>query len=328
MRLFFDYIKQHIKAIALYLISATALFIVFILYELNLSAFFYALAVSLFFAVIFFVADYVSYRKKRIILQKLKENLCFEEKDLPEMICGVEKDCNELIISLLDEMRRKEEVMNSKYRDMTDYYTMWVHQIKTPISAMGLILQQSDSEDTAELSENLKRIESYAEMVLCYVRLQSDSTDFVIKEYDLDKIVRQSARKFSSQFIRKKLELKISDIDKKVLTDEKWLSFVIEQVVSNAVKYTHSGGVEIFLEEPLTLCIKDSGIGISQEDLPRIFENGFTGLNGRIDKKASGAGLYICKKICDKLGHRITAQSDENGTIIRIFLDSEKRILE
>ena len=160
-------------------------------------------------------------------------------------------------------------------------------------------------------------------MAMCYARLTSESTDFVIRELSVDELVRGEIRKFSAQFIRKKLTLDLKPAGKTVVSDEKWLGFVIGQVISNAVKYTNSGGIEIYFEEPQTLCVKDTGIGISPEDLPRIFEKGYTGLNGRIDEKASGIGLYLCDKICRKLGHKITAESDKNGTVIRISLERE-----
>ena len=161
-------------------------------------------------------------------------------------------------------------------------------------------------------------------MAMCYARLTSESTDFVIGEISADELVRGEIRKFSSQFIRKKLTLDFKESGKTIVSDKKWLGFVIGQVISNAVKYTNSGGIEIYFEEPQTLCVKDTGIGISPEDLPRIFEKGYTGLNGRIDEKASGIGLYLCDKICRKLGHKITAESDKNGTIIRINLLREE----
>lgn len=123
-------------------------------------------------------------------------------------------------------------------------------------------------------------------MVLSYLRLESDSTDYIIRKYKLDSIIKQALRKYSSQFIRKKIRLNYESINVKILTDEKWLLFVIEQILSNALKYTNTGGeISIFLKPGQILCIKDNGIGISPEDLPRIFENGFTGYNGRTDKK-------------------------------------------
>ena len=126
-------------------------------------------------------------------------------------------------------------------------------------------------------------------------------------------------KKFSGEFISRKIGLSYEKIEEDVLTDEKWLSFVVEQVLSNALKYTMTGTVSIYMEEPHILCIRDTGIGIAPEDLPRIFEKGYTGYNGRMDKKASGIGLYLCRRICDNLGHRIWAQSEpDKGTTIRI----------
>ncbi len=130
-------------------------------------------------------------------------------------------------------------------------------------------------------------------------------------------------RSFSSDFINKKLRLEYSETGRRVVTDEKWLAFVIEQVLSNAVKYTKAGSISIFADESGSLCIKDTGIGIAVEDLPRIFENGYTGFNGRADKKASGIGLYLCRRICDDLNHGISAESEiGEGTTIKIDMSA------
>ena len=151
--------------------------------------------------------------------------------------------------------------------------------------------------------------------------MDSDSTDYVIREYNLDDILRQAVKKYATQFIYKKLSLRYEPINRRVLTDEKWLLFVVEQVLSNALKYTRTGFIEISMEEPETLGIRDTGIGIAPEDLPRIFEKSYTGYNGRSDKKASGIGLYLCRRVCGKLGHTITAVSAVGeGTTIRIGL--------
>ena len=166
-------------------------------------------------------------------------------------------------------------------------------------------------------------------MVLTFLRLDSESTDYVIKEYDLDGIVRQAVKKFSGEFISRKISLVYEPLQATVITDEKWLSFVVEQILSNALKYTPSGSITIRLEPDKKLYISDTGIGIAPEDLPRIFENGYTGYNGRTDKKASGIGLYLCKRICDKLGHGIAAESKlDEGTTIILDLSQRKRELE
>lgn len=323
-----DYINSRKKSIIVWLIICALFALVFALYGLPAAPVLYGALLSGFFGLVFLITDYFSYRRRRIILQRLAEEIILSADNIPQPRNGVEEDLTSLIHTLYDSLKAMENEAEERLSDMTDYYTLWVHQIKTPIAAMGLILQGGDSPEYGELSENLQRIEQYADMVLCYLRLDSDSRDLVIREYDLDSIVRQAVRKFSSQFIRRRLKLIYEPLDKTVLTDEKWLLFVIEQIISNAVKYTPSGKVEIYCEEPLILCIRDSGIGIAPEDQPRIFEKGYTGCNGRLDKKASGIGLYLCRRICNKLGHKITAESDGTGTIIKISLEMSELEIE
>lgn len=169
------------------------------------------------------------------------------------------------------------------------------------------------------MESELFKIEQYVEMVLQYLRLNSSINDFVLKEYDLDDIIRQAVRKYAPMFVRKKLTLHYDPVQTKVVTDEKWLVFVLEQVLGNAIKYTASGEISIYMEGGC-LVIEDSGIGILPEDLPRIFEKGYTGYNGRSDKKASGIGLYLVRKILNKLGHKILAESEpEKGTKVRLL---------
>ena len=196
---------------------------------------------------------------------------------------------------------------------MKDYYSLWAHQIKTPISAMRLMLQNDDMLKSYSLQEELYKIEQYIEMVLHYLRLDSMSSDLLLKEYQLKDIVNQAVRRNAVLFINSKLSLKVKDFSYKVITDEKWLLFVIEQLITNAVKYTPMGQIAISLEickGKAWLVIEDTGIGIKPEDLPRIFERGFTGNNGRFDKRSTGIGLYLCKQILDKLSYRIEVFSE------------------
>ncbi|MCD8149135.1 MAG: sensor histidine kinase [Clostridiales bacterium] len=221
----------------------------------------------------------------------------------------------------MQELRQQLAADQNKSRQRMDYYSIWAHQIKTPIAAMRLLLQGQDSEMSRRLGVELNRIESYADMVMTYLRLDGDSTDYVFRQSDLDEIVRGAIRRFSGEFIARKISLFNEPLNQTILTDEKWLSFVIEQILSNALKYTPSGSISIYMEPPQVLCIQDTGIGIASEDLPRIFEQGFTGCNGRTDKKASGIGLYLCKRICDDLGCQISAASQPGeGTVIRLNL--------
>lgn len=240
----------------------------------------------------------------------------------------IENELLEIIERLKNGGMRLNDSMNMKYSDMVDYYTMWVHQIKTPIASMHLILQKEDSEDSRRLRAELFRVEQYVQMVLCFLRLDSDFTDYVIKEYRVDDIIRPAVRRLAPQFIMKKLALEYEHTDEVALTDEKWLSFVVEQVLSNAVKYTSSGSISIRCDGD-RLVISDTGIGIAAEDLPRIFDKGYTGFNGRADRKASGIGLYLCRRICDNLGHSIKAESAPgHGTTIIIGLERDKLEVE
>ncbi|MGL4453168.1 MAG: response regulator [Sarcina sp.] len=210
--------------------------------------------------------------------------------------------------------------------EMIDYYTLWVHQIKTPISAMNLILQHSEGQEKKELSSELFKVEEYVSMVLGYLGLSEGQSDIVINEYDLDKILRSSIKKYSRLFIRKNLSLNYEKVDLKIVTDKKWFIFGIEQILSNSIKYTASGGVSIYVRENM-LYIEDTGIGIDSEDLPRIFDKGFTGYNGRINKKSTGLGLYLAKEIFNKLGYGIKIESEVGiGTKTIISINDEKII--
>lgn len=322
MRILGEYIKFHRKAIGMYFLFAVIFAIVFALWKLPVIPVLYGTVLGLFAAVIILSRDYIRFREKHFQLQSMVEEIKVTDSHFPEADGRIEMDYQEVLRSLYEEKQEITNQMNYQYTDMMEYYTTWVHQIKTPIAAMRLRLQGEDSDSSRDLLEELQRIEQYVEMVLTYLRLDSGSTDYVLKKYDLDDIIRQAVRKYASQFIRKKIRLIYEPLSCEVLTDEKWLLFVIEQVLSNALKYTRSGEISITLEVPKTLCIRDTGIGIAPEDLPRIFENGFTGYNGRSDKKASGIGLYLCRKICSRLNHKIIITSKVDvGTEVRIDLD-------
>ncbi len=323
MRTFISYLYSRFRTIvALALITVIFLW-VFTLYNAPADAVVYGALITAVIGLAAAVVDYMGYRRRHKRMRELADEITITLENLPIARDRTERDYEQLIVKLFEDRRELENSIIQKETDMTEYYTMWVHQIKTPIAAMRLTLQGMDTAEARELSEELQRIEQYVEMVLCYLRLDSDSTDYLIRRCDLDEIARQAVRKYSPQFIRRKLRLDYEPLNYSVLTDDKWLLFVIEQVISNALKYTRSGTVRIYLDGE-DLCVRDTGIGIAQEDLPRIFEKGYTGCNGRTDKKASGIGLYLCRRICTALGHDIIARSDESGTEIRIGLQREK----
>lgn len=305
------------------LFSGTAFAVIFLLYGIPAEAVWYPLLLSAVFGLIFLVCGFLRFRRKHDILEQLRPDQGPCADYLPPGESLTERDYQALVVREEMENRARKEEWDEARKDMNDYYAVWVHQIKAPIAVMRIMLQQKDTQENRELASELFRIEQYVEMALCYIRLGRDASDLVIAEYDLDSIIRRSVRKFAGQFIRRRIRLVYEGTDIRVLTDEKWLSFIVEQLLSNAVKYTPAGGcVTITLENGKKLTIADTGIGISPEDLPRIFEKGYTGYNGRLDKKSTGIGLYLCRTAAGRLGHGLTAQS-EPGKGSRFTVDLE-----
>lgn len=329
MKLFAKYLRQRWRGIAAGVIFCIIFIATFILYRLPVKAVIYPAILCVLTGTVFAVVDFIRIRRKYEILERIKSLTDTITENFPQAD-GIEDEEYQNIIRLLNqEFTYYKAETAKKYSDMTDYYTVWAHQIKTPIASMRLNLQNEDTSFSRKLSADLFRIEQYVDMVLTFLRLSSGSTDYVIKEYELDSVIKQSVKKFAGEFINRKISLVYEPVDVKVITDEKWLSFVIEQVLSNALKYTPSGSITIKCDNDGRLFIKDTGIGIAAEDLPRIFENGYTGYNGRTDKKASGIGLYLCKRICNNLGHGITAESAvDAGTTIIIDLSRKKTEIE
>ena len=324
MKLWMKYVKQRRRGILAGVLFCAVFTISFVLYQLPVKAVLYPAALCFFLGILFTILDFQRVKQKHDLLAGMQELTDLITETLPA-VDGIEDEDYQALIRMFKREHRK-VVSDSQrtYSEMVDYYTIWAHQIKTPIASMRLTLQNEDTALSRQLTNDLFRIEQYVEMVLTFLRLNSESTDYVIREYELDGIIRQSVKKYAGEFISRRLSLVYEPFHMSVLTDEKWLSFVIEQVLSNALKYTPSGSISITMEPGNRLCIRDTGIGIAPEDLPRIFEHGYTGYNGRADKKASGIGLYLCKRICTRLGHGIEAESRiDEGTCIIIDLSRE-----
>ena len=329
MKLFLQYLKQRRRIFIVGIVFCIIFAASFLLYHLPIGAVIYPTLLCVVLGILIMVFDFLGVRREHEALQTIRSITDTIACAFPKIDGITDEDYQKIIRLLSEEHGIYRTETNRRYADMVDYYTVWAHQIKTPIASMRLHLQNEDSPLARTLTSDLYRIEQYVEMVLTFLRLNSESTDYVIKEYDLDKIIRQAVKKFSSEFIGRKLTLVYEPLNTTVITDEKWLSFVIEQVLSNALKYTPAGSIAITLENEKTLRIRDTGIGIAPEDLPRIFESGYTGYNGRTDKKASGIGLYLCKRICNNLEHTITARSIVDiGTIIDIDLAQTKLEVE
>ena len=324
MKLFLLYLRKYkLLAVALFMFCATFA-ASFYLYGLPLAAVLYPILFSLFLAAIFITIDFIRSKAKYEQLMEISKLSASMLTSLPDIDCLDDEGYQTVIESLATEAVELTTQADEQYQEMVDYYTVWVHQIKMPITAMSLSLQNEDSELADKLSSDLLQISQYVEMVLAFLRLKSESSDYVFKAYDIDAIIKHAIAKFSAEFIDRRLRLIYEPVNKRVITDEKWLLFVIEQVLSNALKYTHAGSIKIYIRADGTLCIEDTGIGIAQEDLPRIFEKGYTGHNGRADKAASGIGLYLCKRICDNLGADISVSSKvSEGTTVAITFEQD-----
>lgn len=235
-----------------------------------------------------------------------------------------------------EQCREKRQEENRQYelkkqweqlQEKEDFFELWTHQIKTPIAALNVLLQASQI-DEVKCRQEVFQIENYVEMALNYIRFEKMGNDFILEPQNLLSMVNAVVKKYASIFIHKHISVQLKELDHMILTDEKWFSFLLEQILSNALKYTKQGFITIYTEkcsEGLKVIVKDTGIGIRTEDIPRLFEKGFTGYNGRIDKKASGLGLYLSKGICDKLGHQISIVSEINqGTSVTIFVKTEE----
>ena len=304
----------------------------FYLYNIPSDAIIYGTQLSIVWSGVCFLIDFYKYYKRHKLLHINKEKFFEDAEQLPEQMDIIECDYQELVKELY---RAKKELVSGNRitkKEMLDYYGMWVHQIKTPIAALDILLQnaeqnlhQSDEKaaiheavSVADMKMELFKIEQYVEMALNYLRVEDISSDLSFKKCAVDDMVRQAVRKYAKVFISQKIQMDFKPTNIYIVTDEKWFVFVLEQLLSNSLKYTKEGKISIFMEGK-DLVIEDTGIGIPAEDIPRIFEKGFTGYNGREDKKSTGIGLYLCKNIMDKLQWNITADS-EVGTGTKIYL--------
>lgn len=334
------YIREHIRYALVYGLGISILYILAGLYGYDeaLANMSYALVLILFFGSIYVVYDYVCYKKKCLRLADAALREGERASSLPIADSLPEAIYQEMFTAKERKVSRMITEYDEKKREMADYYTMWIHQIKTPIAAMHLLLEDAGGE-TADLtgqqaSEELFKIEQYAEMALHYARLDSLTSDLAFKRYEIHEIVKQAVRKYAVLFIGSGLTFSMEEFSLRAVTDEKWMAFVIEQVLSNAIKYTKTGGISIYganaagerqTGEVNYMVIEDTGIGIREEDLPRIFERGFTGYNGRMDKKSTGIGLYLCHQIMGRLGAAIRVESKEGkGTKVLLGFCQEK----
>ncbi|NFG41415.1 HAMP domain-containing histidine kinase [Clostridium botulinum] len=324
------YIKEKIKIMVSFLIFVLIFFNVYLLYHVSLEPVLYASLLTCTLAFLFSVYDFYKFYNKHVYLCDILNGVEEKLDNLPKNKSLIEKDYQSIIISLHKNTLELEHKVNSNYSEMIDYYTMWVHQIKTPISALYMILQSMDSSEYKKImNQELFKIEEYVEMVLNYLRLESMSDDLRLEEYCLNEIVHDVVKKYAVIFINKKISLDLEELDYKMITDKKWINFVLEQILSNALKYTNNGKISVYMDKKRkdTLIIKDTGIGIKKEDIFRVFERGFTGYNGRMNNKSTGIGLYLCKEILNNLSNKIFITS-EVGKGTEVAIDFSRKNIE
>lgn len=400
MKVMFAFLGERRREFCGYIVFAGIFAAVSYLYNIRMDAVQYAFILSAVWFVLFIVWDYIRYIRRHREVAEMEQRLDSGLDRVPDPVTLIEEDYQRAVMKLYEARRELESSNRIIRQEMADYYGMWVHQIKTPIAAMHVLLQASEecrlnAEDQAKNTESglyagrsaelgqyvremkmeLFKIEQYVEMVLTYLRMEEMSSDLSFEVCSLDSVIKQAVRKYSQMFIFKKIKLEYTPVETKVLTDEKWLEFVIGQILSNALKYTMpdgstsapdeagiAGRISIYMEDRVhvvreegtdmedrvhvareegadmadsgftdeiqtrepCLVVEDTGIGIWPEDLPRVFEKGFTGYNGRTDKKSTGIGLYLCKSVMDKLRHQIWIES-EAGRGTKVYLSFARK---
>ena len=325
--LFLKFCRQSLLWLAALILYPAIFALVLALYGLPVSEVLYAGLLCLCAGLALFALQFLRFRHKHVQLQGALKAGALSEALLPAADTQIESDYQALIHLLMKQHSASLTEMEQAQSQREEYYTLWAHQIKTPLAAMKLILQQSpEDDDRRELLGQLFETEQYVDMALTYLRLDGDQTDFIIAPHALDDVVRQAVRRYAPLFIRRRIRLVMSPIEATVYTDAKWLEFAIEQLLSNAAKYTPEGNdVFISCEKPATLVIRDTGIGIAPEDLPRVCEYGFTGRNGHAQRRSTGIGLYLVQRTLKRLGHgfELTSSPGE-GTTAKVFLNTEE----
>ena len=324
-KILYEYLKMKKTSIIGILGVYAVLFVFAYLYRIPIEVILYPFILTIVFVLIVLLFDYIKYKEKvNKIIQICNDiSSCYSVKINDKNI--FDEYYLDIINELLKENRKQVSQIQKRVSDINDYFSIWVHQIKTPIASMKLKID-NEQIDLLQLASDLNRIDHYVDLVLSFLKFDEEKIDLYFRKTDVDRIMRESLKKFSNDFIIKKIRLDYKLSKREVLTDEKWLSFVFDQLLSNALKYTDKGTISIYYDGESCLCIKDSGIGIALADMERLFEKGFTGYNGRQYKKASGIGLYMCKRMCDKLNIAISIESVVNEyTLVKLkFLCNEE----
>lgn len=281
----------------------------------------------------YMVLNYIKWSRyindiRRVLEELDKKYLLPEVIDEPNFLLG--EEINDVLKELSKSMHENVKHYRTEQEEYREYIEMWIHEIKTPIASSRLVIENNYNDVTRKIDYQIDRIDNFIEQVLYYTRSDEVSKDYIIKELELDSIVKKVVKKNYRDFISKKIKLEIEEIKETIYSDSKWVEFIVNQILVNSVKYTKEkeGIIKISANSQgnsAVLIIEDNGVGIIERDLDRIFEKGFTGENGRRFGKSTGIGLYLCKRLCDKLGLGLKLESKLNkGTKVRIIFPKDK----
>ena len=331
------FIKEKILTIILIVFSLITIEIFFMTYPLNTYIKIYTPIIIITSYLIGLIYEYNKKKKYYNYLEKILNQL--KEKDLiTEVIKKPEFIEGKILYETLEQINKSmhENVNKYKYnvKDYKEYIELWIHEIKIPLATSKMIIENNKNNATRSIEEELDKLENYIDQALYYARSNTVEKDYYIKKSNLKELVNESIKKNKTMLIQEKVEINTHDLNNIIYTDSKWIIFILNQLIQNSVKYKNKERtleIEMFSKENkdnIILYIKDNGIGIKKNEINRVFEKGFTGTNGRLsNKKSTGIGLYLCKKLCDKLGISIELDSKENEyTIIKIIFPNSSYI--
>lgn len=326
---FTSFLKDKILLIVMYLLAIASIEILLLAYNIGIIV---KLYVAIILILVLFIAFFIEYKKKNKFYKQLKENmnelgekyLISEIVKTPSFIEGkiLKETINDLGKSMLENVNYYKNIQE----DYKEYIELWIHEVKIPIAASKLIIENNKTEVAKSIEEELDKVENYTEQALFYARSNAVEKDYIITKTNLKSLVNGAILKNKNTLINEKIALELKELDSEVYTDSKWATFIINQIIQNSIKYSKEQDkkIEIYAKpknDKVVLYIKDNGIGIKKGEITRVFEKGFTGENGRIiGKKSTGIGLYLCKKLCDKLGLGLELNSEKDiGTEVRLI---------
>ena len=315
------YLKDKLYFIILFLTFLSLIILLLVGFKVSLELIIVIISLLVIFAILVLITEYLKKRnfynefinivdkldKKYLVIEMLNPPNFQEGEILYNKLYGINK-------SMLENIKNYEISMN----DFKDYIEMWIHEVKIPLSSLVLMIHNNKNNISSKMVDQVNRLDNYVDQVLFYVRAENAEKDYLIKKTELNKVINKIALKNKDYILENNIDFNVLNCEKKVLTDSKWLEFIIDQIINNSIKYKRdiaSSFIKIYTEEnneEIRLIIYDNGIGIDAKDLPRVFDKTYTNTNGRLKSKSTGMGLYIAKNLCEKLGHKIAIESKVN----------------